>query len=300
MARMVMNERSNESGDGGRTRRRRREALGGRLAGRTVLGGLTLAVTVHLASGGAVRAQDGADLVDRARATLERWVETRRVLSRERQDWEVGRQTLEDRIELVKSESEAVAGRLAEARESIAQADEKRAALVEEDEELKAVSASLAEVVAGLEERTRALLRRLPDPLRETVKPLSQRLPAAGEDPAELRLSLGERFQNVIGILNEVEKFHREVRVTSEVRPLGNGTTAEVTALYLGLSQGYYVSADGLHAGVGQAGPEGWEWRAADEAARAVADAVAILQNEKVAEFVGLPIRIDRRESDPR
>jgi hypothetical protein len=46
-------------------------------------------------------------------------------------------------------------------------------------------------------------------------------------------------------------------------------------------------------AGIGTPSPEGWVWKPANEAARAIADAVAILENEKVAEFVRLPIRMD-------
>ena len=107
------------------------------------------------------------------------------------------------------------------------------------------------------------------------------------------KLSLSERFQNVLGILNEVNKFNREIAVTSEVRTLADGTSAEVTALYVGIGQGYYVSADGKVAGVGSAAPEGWVWTPANDAAARVAKAIAILKNEQPASFVPLPVRVE-------
>ncbi|MBL8860491.1 MAG: DUF3450 family protein [Planctomycetes bacterium] len=224
-----------------------------------------------------------------ARTTLERWVETRRVISLEQSDWQVGKEVLESRAAVLLREIEALQGRIGDARGSIAEADKKREALLEENARLKEASASLATTVAGLEARTRALLRRLPDPIRERVKPLSQRLP---DETAEARSTLSERFQNVVGILNEIDKFHRTITLTSEVRQLGDGTTAEVTAIYLGISQGYFVTASGLSAGTGTSGAEAWVWTPANDAASRIARAIAVLKNEHVAEFVPLPMRI--------
>jgi hypothetical protein len=228
--------------------------------------------------------------VENARSILEKWVETRRIISKEKRDWALGREMLNERIELVKREIETLRTRIGDAEESIAEADKKRTELIEENEKLKEVAAALNRTVNTLEGRTGELLKRLPDPIRERVKPLSQRIP---DQPDETKLSLGERFQNIVGILNEVNKFNREITVTSEVRTLRDGTTAEVTALYVGISQGYYVSADGKAAGVGTASAEEWMWNPANEAAPEIAKAIAILKNEKVAEFVRLPIRIE-------
>jgi len=130
--------------------------------------------------------------------------------------------------------------------------------------------------------RTKRLLERLPDPVRERVKPLSQRFP---EDPADTKLSLGERFQNVIGVLNEVNKFNGEVSVTSEVRALANGSSAEVTALYLGIGQAYYVNASGDAAGIGTASADGWVWTPADEAGLRRGDVIVELNHTAIKDL---------------
>ena len=146
-------------------------------------------------------------------------------------------------------------------------------------------------MVNALEERVRALLPRLPPPLRDRVKPLSQRLPDP-EKSTEIKLSLSERFQNIVGILNEVNKFDREITTTSEIRSLPDGSSAEATALYFGIGQAYYASNTGNVAGTGTSSEKGWIWRPANDAAGRIAEAIAILKNEKVAAFVQLPVDI--------
>jgi len=238
-------------------------------------------------AGAAESANNNAERVDTARATLEKWVETRRMISRERQKWDRGRELLKDRIDLARGRIEGVREKWADAEKSIADAEKKRAALVEENDKLKAASGSLRETVTKLEARTRELLVRLPASLQERLKPLSQRIP---DKPAETKLSLGERFQNVVGILNEVNKFNREMTVASEVRALADGTSAEVTVLYVGLGQAYYLGAKGKVAGIGKPSAKGWTWRPANEAAEQIAAAIAILKNERPASFVKMPV----------
>jgi len=246
-------------------------------------------IVCFLFSGIARSADENTDKIENTRAALEKWVETKRIISKEKRDFELSKEILNERIELVQHEIESLHGKITDAENSIAEADKKRADMIEENNKLKESSASLAGTLSMLEERTKQLLRRLPDPIRERVKPLSQRLP---ENPDETKLSISERFQNVVGILNEVDKFNREITVTSEVRTLPQGNSVEVTALYLGIGQGYYASANGVIAGTGTATADGWVWKQNNDAAVQITEAIAILKNEKVASFVRLPVEL--------
>jgi hypothetical protein len=241
-----------------------------------------------LASGTIFADSDPGDIED-TRTMIEQWVETQRVISTEKRDLAMAKEMLNERIELVEHEIETLHGKIAEAEESIADADKKRMEMIEENESLRETSTALEAVVGSLEKRTVALLNRLPDPIRERVKPLSQRLP---ENPEETKLSLSRRFQNVVGILNELNKFDREITVVSEVRDLPDGSSAEVTAVYLGIGQGYYTGSNEKIAGVGSPSDEGWVWTPANEAATEISRAIAILKNEQVADFVQLPVDI--------
>lgn len=220
------------------------------------------------------------------RTTLEKWVETKSLISREAQEWRVGEVMLKDRIELVRRETESLRAQSARARQDIGEADQKLAELEAENEELKAATAGLATDVRRLEERVQVLLDKAPAPISNRVRPLSQRIP---KDPGNTKLSLSERFQNVIGILNEFNKFSREITEAVEVRELPDGTSAEVTVLYLGLGRAYYSNAKGGAAGIGTLGPDGWVWESRDELVPQVEELIGVYRNERPAAYVLVP-----------
>ena len=252
-------------------------------------GSLCAAAVLLLASVAAAQQETTQERVANTRTVLEQWVRTRQLISKERGDWTLGRELLDERVDLVRQEIESLREKIADAEKSLTEADKKRTDLIADNERLKEASKVLEDIVAGLEESTRRLVARLPDPIAQRVRPLSQQIP---EDPAATELSLGLRFQNVIGVLTMANKFNGEITVTSEVRELPNGSTVEVTALYVGLGQGYYVTAKGDAAGIGLPAESGWRWTPANEAAEAIASAVAIVQGEQAATFVPLPVEI--------
>ncbi|MGE3425029.1 MAG: DUF3450 family protein [Dehalococcoidia bacterium] len=240
---------------------------------------------------GALLAQGATkDAIENTRNVLREWSENRRILSKERQKWALDKQTLEQTIDVNQREVEGVRERIREAQASVTDADKKKAELNAEKDALANTAASLIETIAGLEARTLALMPRLPSPIREKLKSLSNRIP---KEAANTTLTLNDRYLNVIGILNEVNKFNREISVESEVRQLEDGSSVQVTALYVGISLGYYVTAKGDAAGIGMPTAAGWEWQAVDaKAAPAIAQSIAILKNEAVAAYVPLPVRI--------
>ncbi|MBK8098717.1 MAG: DUF3450 family protein [Planctomycetes bacterium] len=239
-------------------------------------------------------AQETAAAVDAAREALDRWVETRRLIAAEQRDHVLAKEVLQDRIAVVTREIETLRTSIADAQKSIGEAESKQTELAAERARVAASTDSLRLTVEPLESRLRLLLARVPDHLRERVKPLSQLIPAAvpAGQTAPTPPALGERYRNVIGVLNELDKFQRDVSAISEVRVLGDGATAEVTALYVGLGQAFYVNATGNAAGSGSPGADRWEWSPANDAAAEVLRAVKILKNEQPASFVHLPIRI--------
>lgn len=246
-------------------------------------------LAIWLGSAAAQPSGETSAAIQNTRSALQQYVETQRIISQEKRDLELAKEMLNERIELVQSEIESLRGKIDEAQESIAEADKKRAEMMEENDKLKQSSDVLAAFLVTLENHTRTLLTKLPAPIHERVKPLSQRIP---ENPEETKLSLSERFQNVIGILNEINKFNREITLVSEVRDLPDGSSAEVSTLYLGIGQAYYTGANGAIGGLGVSTDEGWVWKPADHAAGKIAQTIAILQNEQVASFVRLPVEI--------
>lgn len=247
------------------------------------------ALVCALAAPALAESGEGAQALASTRDTLAKWVETQQILSKEKRDWQLGREVLEQRIELLSNEISALETKVAAGRAAIAEADHERSDLARRDGALKSSTQNAAAKISALETGTLALLRAAPPVLAERVAPLRQRIP---RDAARTTLSLAERWQNVIGILNEVNKFDREITVISEVRELPGGGTAEVKSLYLGLGQAYYVTPAGDAAGTGRPGPDGFEWTAADVLAGEISRAIAILHNEDVPAYVPLPVEI--------
>ena len=227
--------------------------------------------------------------LEETRLTMDKWIETQQIISRERKEWQQGREILLGRLELVKKESTTLQEKIAEAQTGVAEADGKRAELLAEDSQLREALAQLAAVVDRMEGEVRRLFAQVPEPIRVRLQPLHERMPV--DDAAKARVSVAERFQNVLGILNELNKANTEITVSYEVRTLSDGKPSEVRVLYVGLAQAYYVSARG-EAGIGRVSADGWTWEAAPALAGDVLQALEIIQGKQPPAFVPLPVTL--------
>jgi len=235
---------------------------------------------------------EGPSAAETTRAALERWVDARRQASKAKSDWRVEKEALQERIDVVRRQIASLKERIAETDKSIGTADQQKTQLQADGARIAATTSRLEAGVASLEEQVRALLARLPEPIRQKVAPLSQQFAKAADGAQQKKLSAGARFGNVLGVLNLVQKWNNEVSVTSEVRQLPDGTTAEVACIYFGLGQAFYVSPKGDAAGVGTAGPDGWTWTPRNDAAKAIQAAIDVYQSKVMATFVALPFQI--------
>jgi len=198
--------------------------------------------------------------LEETRISLGKWIETQQIISRERNDWQQGKEILLGRLELVRKETSTLDQGIRAAQARIAETELKRDELLAEDARLAAQGARLAETALALETELRKLHPALPEPVQAKIQLFFQRMPA---DAAALaRVSLAERFQNVLAILNELDKASGEFTINFEVRTLSDGKPSEVKAIYVGLTQAYYVNAKG-EAGIGRPSPEGWKWEPA-------------------------------------
>ncbi len=232
------------------------------------------------------------DSVETTRIVIEKWVETQQLISKEKHDWAMAQESLKNRIDMIKTEIDSLNEKIIKGWKDVNEADASRADLFKENEHLKDASKELDKIITSLETKTLELNKKLPDTIRDSdrIKPLRQRI---SEDPNQSKLSLSQRFMNVIGILNELNKFNYEISVTSEVQKLKDNSSIEVTAMYLGLGQAYYVNANGTIAGVGRPSANGWSWESVDGAAKDIQDAISILKNEKIAGFIPLPAKVE-------
>jgi FtsZ-binding cell division protein ZapB len=230
----------------------------------------------------------GAATLEETRLMMGKWIETQQIISKERNDWQQGKEILVSRLELVKKEIAGLAEKIEQAQTNVSEAQAKRDVLRAQNEQLVATGAQLASAVTAMEDEVRRLFKTLPEPIQVKLQPLHQRIP---EDPANTRVSVAERFQNVLGILNELNKANNEITVNYEVRDLADGKPSEVQALYIGLAQAYYVCANG-QAGVGRPTNEGWKWEPSNSVGRDVVTALEIIQGKHSPAFVPLPVKL--------
>ena len=144
--------------------------------------------------------------------------------------------------------------------------------------------------IQQLEVQIKRVVKTLPTPLVEKIKPLIRRLP---EDSAHTKLSLGERVQNIVGILSQADKFNATITQTSESRELDSGKTIEVRTLYWGLAMAYYVDGAGEYAGIGFPGADGWEWPQIEGAGPQIKKLLAVYEGSADIQFVEVPARIN-------
>ena len=231
-----------------------------------------------------------APIIEATRETLTKWVETKQLISKEKSDWASGKDILEDRVRLAEAETTTVRDKLKEISVAVAEAQKKRDELAAQTDKLKATAEKSKAMVVAAEKKLRPLIPQLPEPLREKLKPIIARFP---EDSEKSTASMAERLQNVLGILDQASAFNSTVASVKELRTFPDGTRAEVTTVYLGLSQAYYTNREGTLAGIGHPGPDGWVWKPDNANGKKILLAVHILEGkEKGASFIDLPVKI--------
>ena len=231
-----------------------------------------------------------APIIEATRETLTKWVETKQLISKEKSEWASGKDILEDRVRLAQAETTTVRDKLKEISAAVAEAQKKRDELAAQNDKLKATAEKSKSMVIAAEKKLRPLLPQLPEPLREKLKPIIARFP---EDSEKSTASMAERLQNVLGILDQASAFNSTVASVKELRTFPDGTRAEVTTVYLGLSQAYYTNREGTLAGIGHPGPDSWVWKPDNANGKKILLAVHILEGkEKGATFIDLPVKI--------
>ena len=223
------------------------------------------------------------------RSTLQTWVETRQLVSKAKSDWQADKEMIQQTIQVFERELKGVSEQMAKVSTNSVQVDKERA----EAEALQKASKESLErtrqFVAGFESEITKAVPRLPVPLQDILKPLLNRLPT---DAANTKMTVAERVQVAIGILNEFDKFNNSVAIFSEKRKNEKGEELSVETVYVGLGAAYFVSDAGDFSGMGTAGPNGWEWTIKPGLGDSVREIIRIYKNERPARFVPLPVVI--------
>ena len=248
---------------------------------------ITTFIALHTLPG---LAQVVSDPLAASREALTKWIETQKIISQEQANAKTARLALEGRIALVEAELAEFSGKVSKSSGDIEAEDKRKENLTKELESAKVAPQVLTDGIAQLEEKVKALRHVLPGPVVEKTKALYQRVP---ENPETTKVSMAERYQNILGILNETDKANNDLMLTTEVRDLPGTKPTECETLYVGLAQAYFVNADRDFAGVGHPVNGKWQWTRRDDLAASIASVFSIMANKGKPKFVHLPATID-------
>ncbi|MGJ8638839.1 MAG: DUF3450 family protein [Opitutaceae bacterium] len=230
------------------------------------------------------------DAINKTRNTLEQWVETKQLNSKEKYDWIIEKTILEDTKLLLANELDRLNKAIAELNTTATDADENRQALAIEKEALTAGSEVVISQIGALEAHVKSIIKTFPEPLVQKLQQVITRLP---DDPESTKLSMGERVQNIVAILSLADKFNTTLSLSSDSRKLSEDKVIQVTTIYWGLAGAYYVDSTGEYAGVGKPGKDGWEWTAVDSAGPQLKQLLDIYEGLEDIQFVPAPASIN-------
>ena len=230
------------------------------------------------------------EAIEAVQKKIDKYVETRQLISQEEADWEVEQEHLEQTRAMLEGERERLGQRITDLQQNLSEIQETIAELEEEKAQLKEASDLVEEKVVGLEGRMRTLSNFFPESFRNDLSLLA-RLP---EDSTDTEIALGQRMLTILGIMKRAEEYHNGIHLEGETRAVGeDGNRRQVWTLYWGLAGAFYVDSQGEFAGTGHPTAEGWEWTGDDSIAGPV-DQLVRMQRGEAAQpgFVQVPVVI--------
>lgn len=239
----------------------------------------------------AMIANGSAEEIAITQKKIDKWIETRQIISEERANWLGEKAMLETSVGILSNELTALNRAVKLLSESNTMADLERENLQSEREEIERSNEMLSVKVRTLEVAVQGLSARFPSPLLVKVTPLLQNIP---EDVSRTKKTLGQRLLTVLGVLSQADKFNGTLTLQTNARDIsGTGVQERVTTLYWGLAFAVYVDDAGKFAGMGLPGSKGWEWSTRNESASDVRRFIASYSGETdQLDFVNIPVEI--------
>lgn len=213
-------------------------------------------------------------------------------------NWNRSRDNLEQRFILLDAEQKRLKEVLSQRTQANGEVDQRRLTLLQAQEKLEQDQAQLDGQLKKYLQRAQLIQPRLPPPLRAQW---NEKLALVAQENA----SASERLEHLLSLFKQFDEFNQRValHIGALDIPDANQQMQPIltSQIYLGASQGWYVSDDGKSYGFGRSTSTGWKWwhgaAAEQELGRPLsADAIMrvrrILENPTTAEFVALPVKI--------
>jgi TolA-binding protein len=231
-------------------------------------------------------AQEAADPIEQIDSLTQQWTSLEHQKDLLRADWRRQKPVLEQQLRLIEREIAELTALLETTAAQQDEVEQRRLELLTEqtdlEEEAAALDASLAQASVALH----SLQRDLPPPLAAAWTEELARLDNTVETPTE-------RFRKLIELLGQLEDFEAKITLNEVVMTLSDGREHVVKQVYLGVSHGWYVTADQSFAAAGKPGRDGWQWTPVTDAAP-IATIVGILEQRLDPDFVSIALELSQ------
>ena len=229
---------------------------------------------------------------------MDQWLSIESQKGQLQRNWTIQKRSLEQKLSLLKTEKAVLKSLLTQSSHEKSELDTQRLDLVKQQNTLEQAQQIVSNQLQQTSNVAFALLPQLPPPLQvvwqEKLMLLKQ------------NVSSSEKLERLLTTFTLVSEFDERIALnrTSMAIPINNDTVQNVlvTQVYLGLSQGWYISDDGHFYGYGRSNLSGWTWwhnENADKAleqtlnAQGLLHLIDIMQNPTKASFLSLPIKIN-------
>ena len=242
------------------------------------------AIIVLLAALAAPTSAQDTDPVREIDTLTQQWTSLEHQKDVLRADWRTQKPILEQQLRLIERETAELTALLETTAAQRDEVEQRRLELLTEQTELEEESTALDASLAQASVTLHSLQRDLPPPLSAAWVDELARLDSNVETSTE-------RFRKLIELLGQLEDFEAKITLNEVVMTLGDGQEHVVKQVYLGLSHGWYVTADESVAAAGKPGPDGWLWTPVSDAAP-IATIVGILEQRVDPDFVSIALEL--------
>jgi hypothetical protein len=232
-----------------------------------------------------ISAQEAADPIQEVDALAQQWTSLEHQKDELRAEWRTQKPILEQQLLLLTRETTELNTLLEATAQQQGEVEQRRLEMTEEQTRLEEDSVALEASLAQASLDLHSLQRDLPPPLAEAWAEELARL----DNPLD---TVTERFQKLLQLLGQLDDFDAKVTLNEEVMTLGDGRDHVVKQVYLGLSHGWYVTADRQFAAAGGPGADGWSWTPVTDGAP-IAQIVGILEQSLDPDFVSIALELD-------
>lgn len=204
-------------------------------------------------------------------------------------NWRQDQPILEQQLALLERETQTLTQVLETSAQEQGEVEQKRLQLLEQQTRLEQEQSALQSSLELASRRLHALQPQLPPPLSVAWQ---DELPRLDDE----LLTASEKLQLVLELLGQLDDFQQKITVHETVMTLEDGQDYLVKQVYLGLSHGWYLSADASFAAAGMATPDGWQWTGAADA-QALTQIIDIIERRQNPVLVSLPLQLKLQQA---